>query len=142
MTSSKLSVYFRDIPLLQQQGLERLSELQKYYADSVPSELAAASRVGGLEGNALIIMAQNGPVAAKIKLHIPDVLKKIQLNFQQVTVIRVVLQVNMSHIFTHSPKRLAPSAQALKSLGDLESAIGDSPVKQALQKLLKRQGKL
>ncbi|MGB8337740.1 MAG: DciA family protein [Burkholderiales bacterium] len=142
MTSSKLGAYFNDIPLLRQRGLERLAELQRCYAETVPSELVAASRVGDLEGNALIIMALNGPVAAKIKLLLPDVLRKIQLNFQQVTVIRVVLQVNMSHTFTKPKKRVTASSQALKSLGELESGMVDSPLKTALQKLLKRQGKL
>jgi hypothetical protein len=141
MTSSKLGDYFNDIPLLQQRGLERLTELQKCYADSVPSELAKASRVGDLEGNVLIIMALNGPVAAKIKLLLPSVLEQIQLNFQQVTGIRVVLQVNMSHIFTRPAKRVAASSQALKSLAELEAGLKDSPVKIALQNLLKRQSK-
>jgi hypothetical protein len=142
MTSSKLSAYFHDIPLLQQRGLERLTELQKCYVEAIPSELAAASRVGDLEGNILIIMAFNGPVAAKIKLLLPSVLEKIQLNFQQVTGIRVVLQVNMSHVFTKPTKHVTASSQALKSLAELESGLAASPVKSALQKLLKRQGKL
>ncbi len=141
MTSSKLGAYLNDIPLLQQRGLERLIELQRCYVDSVPSELANASRVGDLEGNLLIIMAFNGPVAAKIKLLLPSVLDKIQLNFQQVTGIRVVLQVNMSHGFTKPAKRVAASPQALKSLGELEASMAASPLKQSLQKLLKRQGK-
>ncbi len=141
MTSSKLGAYFNDIPLLQQRGLERLTELQKCYADSVPSELAKASRVGDLEGNILIVMAFNGPVAAKIKLLLPSVLEQIQLNFQQVTGIRVVLQVNMSHIFTRPEKRVKASAQALKSLAELEAKLEDTPVKIALQNLLKRQNK-
>jgi hypothetical protein len=142
MTSSKLSAYFHDIPLLQQRGLERLTELQKCYVEAVPADLAAASRVGDLEGNILIVMAFNGPVAAKIKLMLPSVLEKIQLNFQQVTGIRVVLQVNMSHVFTKPTKRVVASSQALKSLSELESGLAESPVKTALQKLLKRQGKL
>jgi hypothetical protein len=142
MTSSKLDAYLNDIPLLQQRGLERLTELQRCYVDSVPSELAVASRVGALEDNVLIIMAFNGPVAAKIKLMLPSVLEQIQLNFQQVTGIRVVLQVNMSHIFTRPEKRVKASPQALESLGELEAGLEDSPVKTALQKLLKRQGKL
>jgi hypothetical protein len=142
MTSSKIGAYFNDIPLLQQRGLTRLAELQKCYADTVPPELAKASQVGDLEGNALIIMALNGPVAAKIKLLIPDVLRKIQLNFQQVTVIRVVLQVNMSHSFTKPTKRIAASPKALSSLAELEAGLAESPVKTALQNLLKRQGKL
>jgi hypothetical protein len=142
MTSSKLGDYFNDIPLLQQRGLERLTELQRCYVDSVPSELAKASRVGDLEDNVLIIMAFNGPVAAKIKMLLPSVLEQIQLNFQQVTGIRVVLQVNMSHIFTRPQKRVKASSQALKSLGELEARLEDSPVKTALQNLLKRQGKL
>ena len=142
MTSSKLSAYFHDIPLLQQRGLERLTELQKCYVEAVPAELAAASRVGDLDGNVLIIMAFNGPVAATIKLLPPSVLEKIQLNFQQVTGIRVVLQVNMSHVFTKPTKHVRASSQALKSLSELESGLAESPVKTALQKLLKRQGKL
>ncbi len=142
MTSSKIGAYFNDIPLLRQRGLEHLAELQKCYADAIPANLANASRVGDLEGNALIIMALNGPVAAKIKLHIPDVLRKIRLKFQQVTVIRVVLQVNMSHTFTKPTKRIAASPKALKSLAELESDMSASPLKEALQRLLKRQGKL
>lgn len=142
MTSSKLGAYLNDIPLLQQRGLERLTELQRCYVDSVPSELAKASRVGDLEGNVLIIMAFNGPVAAKIKLLLPSVLKQIQLNFQQVTGIRVVLQVKMSHIFTQPTKQISASPAALNSLAALESSMAESPVKVALQKLLKRQGKL
>jgi hypothetical protein len=90
----------------------------------------------------LIIMAFNGPVAAKIKLLLPSVLEQIQLNFQQVTGIRVVLQVNMSHVFTKPTKHVKASSQALKSLSELESGLAESPVKTALQKLLKRQGKL
>jgi hypothetical protein len=142
MTSSKLGAYLNDIPLLQQRGLERLTELQRCYVGSVPSELAKASRVGDLEGNVLIIMAFNGPVAAKIKMLLPSVLEQIQLNFQQVTGIRVVLQANMSHSFTKPNKGVTPSSQALQSLGELEKSLQSSPVKTALQNLLKRQGKI
>jgi hypothetical protein len=140
MTSTKLGAYLNDIPVLQQLGLERLVALQRCYAETVPLELAAASRVGALEGNALIIMALNGPVAAKIKQQIPSVLEKIQQNYQHVTTIRVIVQANMSHLGERPAKRISVSSTALDDLAILEKGLADnSPVKLALQKLLAHQ---
>jgi hypothetical protein len=142
MTSTKLGAYLQDIPVLQQLGLERLLMLQRCYAETVPLELAEASRVGALEGNALIIMALNGPVAAKIKQQIPSVLEKIQQNYQQVTTIKVIVQANMSHIREHPAKRISVSSSALDGLETLEQGLADtSPLKRALQKLLAHQGR-
>lgn len=141
MASKKLDAYFNEIPVLQHIDLERLGALQKCYAETVSPDLAAASRVGTLEGHALVIMALNGPVAAKLKQQIPSVLEKIKQQYQQVTSIRVIVQGNMSHNRLPGPKRISVSPKALKSLGELEYTLSDSPLKTALQRLLAKQSK-
>jgi hypothetical protein len=120
--------------LLQQ--AQKLLALQEAWNKVAPKALAAASRVGAVRQQTLIVYANNGAVAGKLRQIVPSLLEKIQNRGVEVTAIRVDVQVETPPP-SKKPKDLAVSNNALSSLGKLEHSLGDSPLKNALQKLIR-----
>jgi len=121
--------------LLQQ--AQKLLTLQKAWNEVAPKVLAAASRVGAVRQQTLIIYANNGAVAGKLRQLIPSLLEKIQKRGIEVTAIRVDVQVEAPPP-GKKPKDLTVSHNALSSLGKLEQSLADSPLKSALHTLIRR----
>lgn len=78
---------------------QRISALQRLYTACAPPELSQASRVVGDHNGTLVIAADNGAVAAKLKQLTPRLLKNLQKQSAQVTGIRIRVQVS-----GHPPK--------------------------------------
>jgi hypothetical protein len=121
--------------LLQQ--AQKLLAVQKAWNEIAPKPLAAASRVGAVRQQTLIIYANNGAVAGKLRQLVPSLLEKIQKQGVEVTAIRVDVQVETLPQ-KKKPKDLAVSLNALSSLGKLERCLADSPLKNALHTLIQR----
>ncbi|HUW49633.1 MAG TPA: DUF721 domain-containing protein [Sulfuricella sp.] len=116
---------------------QKLLALQKAWGEITPRPLAAASRVGAVSQKTLIVYASNGAVAAKLKQLVPTLLAKLQALGIEVTAIRVDVQVEPVPP-GKKPKDLAVSHNALASLEKLESSLAASPLKNALQNLIRR----
>ncbi len=121
--------------LLQQ--AQKLLALQQAWDDVAPKPLAAASRVGAVRQQTLIVYANNGAVAGKLRQLVPSLLEKIQKQGVEVTAIRVDVQVEALPP-KKKPKDLTVSHNALSSLGKLEQGLADSPLKNALHALIRR----
>jgi hypothetical protein len=121
--------------LLQQ--AQKLLALQKAWNEIAPKPLAAASRVGAVRQQTLIVYANNGAVAGKLRQLVPSLLEKIQKQGVEVTAIRVDVQVDALPP-EKKPKDLTVSHNALSSLGKLEQGLADSPLKNALHALIQR----
>ena len=121
--------------LLQQ--AQKLLVLQKTWNEVAPKPLAAASRVGAVRQQTLIVYANNGAVAGKLRQLVPSLLEKIQKRGIEITAIRVDVQVEAPPP-GKKPKDLAVSPNALSSLGKLEQSLEDSPLKNALHTLIHR----
>lgn len=73
---------------------QRISALQRLYTVCAPPELTQASRVINEHDGMLVIAADNGAVAAKLRQITPRLLKNLQKQSAEVTGIRVQIQVN------------------------------------------------
>ncbi|MBU1691988.1 MAG: DUF721 domain-containing protein [Gammaproteobacteria bacterium] len=121
--------------LLQQ--AQKLLVLQKAWTEVAPKPLAAVSRVGAVRLKTLIVYANNGAVAGKLRQFVPSLLEKIQNRGIEITAIRVDVQVE-SPLPGKKPKTLTVSHNALSSLEKLEQSLVDSPLKNALHTLIQR----
>jgi len=72
---------------------QRISALQRLYTACAPPEFAQASRVVGDRDGVLVVAADNGAIAAKLKQLSPRLLKNLQKQSAQITGIRVQVQV-------------------------------------------------
>ena len=120
--------------LLQQ--AQKLLVLQKAWNEVAPKPLAAASRVGAVRQQTLIVYANNGAVAGKLRQLVPSLLEKIQKRGIEITAIRVDVQVE-TPLPGKKPKDLTVSHNALNSLEKLEQSLADSPLKNALHTLIR-----
>lgn len=115
----------------------QFSGLQKIWDEIVPPALRPFSRAGSLKHRRITVFADNGAIAAKLKLLAPNLLKNLQIKGVEVTSIRVEVQVNSRHKGPPlSPRAL--SGKASTSLTKLAEQLPESPLKQALQRLASR----
>ena len=121
--------------LLQQ--AQKLLAVQNTWNEIAPKPLAAASRVGAVRQQTLIVYANNGAVAGKLRQLVPSLLEKIQKRGIEITAIRVDVQVEAPPP-GKKPKDLTVSHNALSSLAKLEQSLTDSPLKSALHTLIQR----
>ena len=117
----------------------RLSDLEQLLLEAAPSALAAASRVTDLKAGTLVVLADNAAVAAKLRQLAPRPLKQLQKQQNEVTGIRVDVQVKTHKIKAEHDITGRPlPAEAIKDLGGLAEALPPSPLKSALVRLLAR----
>lgn len=125
--------------LLQQ--AQKLLLLQKAWNEVAPKPLATASIVGAAHQQTLIVYANNGAIAGKLRQLAPRLLEELQKELQnrgiEITAIRVDVQVRIPPPGKKA-KDLAVSHNALISLENLENNLADSPLKTALQTLIRR----
>ncbi|MCE5181062.1 MAG: DUF721 domain-containing protein [Betaproteobacteria bacterium] len=121
--------------LLQQ--AQKLLVLQDTWDEIAPKSLVAASRIGAVSQQTLVVYTNNGAVAAKLKQIAPTLLAKLQARGVEVTAIRIDVQVTPPAP-GKKPKDLSVSPNALSSLNKLEESLADSPLKSALQSLIQR----
>lgn len=140
MAAHKLNFFLGTAPDLQALSLEtrKLALLQKAWEKVAPSALVSASHVGALQNGALTIYVGNGAIAAKLKQQAPRLLGKLQEWVNEVTSIRFEVQVKNPDAKADKHKDLALSPVALASLGQLEESLEESPLRDALHKLLGR----
>jgi len=114
-----------------------LTALQTIWGGVVPQPLREFTRAGGLKHRRITVFADNGAVAAKIKLLAPTLLKNLQIKGVEVTSIRVEVQVQSVARRTPKPK-LHLSRQAAGSLSKLAESLPESPLRSALERLAQK----
>lgn len=139
MNSERIGLLLRQLPELQ--GLtgqvKRLSALQATLADALPANLAASVALAVAETGELVLYADNGAVATKLKHLTPRILIFLQQRGIEVTGIRVQMQVGIRH----NPlpqKQILLSLEGRKAIQDLAERIESSPLKAALEQLSRR----
>lgn len=118
----------------------RLVKLQRVFERIAPSYLAASSRVANYKLGKVVIHADSGAVAAKLRQMLPGLLDKFSSEGAEVTEIQV--KVQPSHVAVqHIGRGRAPSI-ATPAKADLQRLAGklpaDSPLKAALERLVRR----
>jgi hypothetical protein len=138
MAAHKLDYFLGTAPNLQALYLEtkKLALLQKAWEKAAPSALVSASHVGALQNGALTVYVGNGAIAAKLKQQAPRLLGKLQEWVSEVTSIRFEVQVRNPETDTRH-KDLVLSQAALASLQQLEESLDDTPLRDALHRLVK-----
>jgi len=144
MTAQKASFFLGTTDRLQSltQEIGRLLEVQKVYLGlAAPKSLAEYSKVGALERGTLILLAENGAIAAKLRQQLPTLLSKFQQRGIQVNAIRVEVQagIRRDEKRPHNDKRIDETG--LESLQKLQSRLEDGPLKGALARLLAHQNR-
>ena len=142
MTAQKASFFLGATARLQSltQAAGRLLEVQKVYLGLVaPKNLAAFSKVGAMEHGALVLLADNGAIAAKLRQQLPTLLSKFQQRGVQVNSIRVEVQAGLRRAAKRPLYDKKIDATGLNSLQKLQSSLEEGPLKQALEKLLDHQ---
>jgi hypothetical protein len=115
---------------------EMLANLQRSWNSVVPEPLRKFTRTGRLEHRSITVFADNGAVAAKIKLLAPTLLKNLQIKGVDVTSIRVEVQVQSARAKPSKPSRRL-SFYAAVSLTQLAETLPESPLREAIERLAK-----
>lgn len=119
-----------------------INALAKLCKEFLPPELAAQVRPANLQGDKLVILAANSSAAAKLKLlsgSLSDFLAKRGAKVNSVSVKLQPKESAASDAVERGTKRV--SEQAFSVLSDLYSSLGDSPAREALQRLLEGETK-
>lgn len=128
-------------PLLRR--ISELSQVQRLYSQTVPPALKKLGEVGSFRDSTLIIFAENGAAAAKLKQVLPEITQKISQQLQQPIEVRVTVQVDLTgqNIGLRRSTKPPMGPQALQSLRKLADELPPSPLKDEVALLVARQAK-
>lgn len=114
--------------------IDHFAGLQKIWDVVAPPALHPYTHIGSITHRRITLIADNGAVAAKLKLLAPTLLKNLQIKGVEVTSIRVEVQVqSVARRPPRALNRVSPKAAA--SLSELARNLPDSPLRTALEKL-------
>jgi hypothetical protein len=115
----------------------QLTALQRHYELIVPPSLQSGSRVLQLRQQVVVIAADNGAVAAKLRQMTVELISLFQARGCEVTGIQIKVQVTTpKRVVPPEPRKLGKSAR--DALNELEENLVDSPLKTALRRLARR----
>ena len=117
--------------------LENIARLQRLCRQWLPRALAGSVSVGEPVGNELRLFADNGAAAAKLRHLTPELLAVLSREGWQFTVFRVAVQVRTTAGLRrkNEPKQIDEIGRV--SLTRLADGLGDTPLKEAVQRLLR-----
>ena len=139
MSSERIGLLIDRLPQLQglNRQVRRLLALQHILTEVLPDGLASSTTVALSAANELVLFADNGAIAAKLKLFAPRILDFFRQQGHEVTAIRVQVQVRIRH----NPlpqKQISLSPMARQAISELSSTLDASPLKSALERLGRR----
>ena len=115
----------------------QLMALQRHYESIAPPPLARNSQVLRLQQQTLVIGANNGAVAAKLRQMTTELISRFQARGCEVTGIQIRVQVSIPpRQLPFKPRKLSKTAR--DALSELDENLPDSPLKSALRRLAKR----
>lgn len=134
--SNRLSSYFNISQELRQLShkVDELLTLQQHYEQIAPLPLGGASHVMQIDQQTLVIAADNGTVAAKLRQLVPEFTRSLQKRGYEITGIQIRVRVALP--VTRRPLRPnSLSSMGRQQLIDSTAKLQDSPLKTALQRL-------
>ena len=118
---------------------QRLAQLQQVLLEALPSPLDRSARVSTLRAGRLVVLADNAAVAAKLRQLAPRLLRLMQERENQVTGIQIGVQVAVpQRLSATEPSARDLSLTALRSFEGLAGTLKDSPLKAALDRMVRR----
>lgn len=122
-------------PLLTQ--VQVLSALQAHFTAVAPPHLAQSVQVLNLQTGTLSIAAANAAIASKLRQIAPELVVQLQNRGCEVSGIRVRVQVSYDRLqLKPAPHKLSKAAH--NALRDLSVTLKDSPLKIALDRMIKK----
>ncbi len=119
--------------------LQRIAALQRLYEACAPSELISASRVVGDRGGILMIAADNGAIAAKLRQLAPRLLKNLQKQRAEVTGIQIQVQVfQAARKPEPAPEKSPLSIDSIDNFEKLSRRVKDPGLSAALARFAAR----
>jgi hypothetical protein len=116
---------------------EQLTALQQHYEAFAPPNLKRNSRILQLRQQEVVIAADNGAVAAKLRQMTSELISLFQARGCEVTGIHIKVQVSSPpSVASSEPRVLGKAAQ--DALNKLDKNLPESPLKTALQRLGRR----
>lgn len=116
---------------------QQLMALQRLWERAIPASLKQGSRVLQLERQTMTVATNNSAIAAKLRQLSTDLVAKLQEMGCEVTVIQIQVQVNVQS-YTPPPKPHLLSTSGKNTLNEFAEKLSDSPLKEALSRLVKR----
>jgi hypothetical protein len=144
---------FRPSPLIRLRGLladqgqwaaalpeaQRLAELQRRFASVVPTAVARACRVASIQGDTAHLFCSNGAAASRVRAQGKAVARALSSPDAPVSALKVKVRADWSQ--TERPPKEDMPQPALNAFRDLDQALPDGPLKDAVERLLqKRRG--
>ncbi|MBC8007510.1 MAG: DUF721 domain-containing protein [Prolixibacteraceae bacterium] len=135
-SESRVGLLLNSLPELQalNRELRQLAELQSALAEVLPDNLATSTCVALVKTGELILFANNGAVAAKLRQMAPRILDAFRAHGHEITGIRVQVQVTIRD----NPlpqKQISLSSGARRAIESLSERLIASPLKTALTRL-------
>lgn len=120
---------------------DELIAMQQAFVKIAPHQLAHHCVLGGFSEGNLTICANNGAIAAKLRQILPSLLLKFHAMGYEVTAIRITVQANYRNIRGRGLADKTPGIGqvGLERLKDLAEELPQSPLKTAIESLLKKQ---
>ena len=136
MSESRVGLLLNSLPELQalNRELRQLAALQSALAEVLPGNLATYVSVAFVKTGELILFADNGTVAAKLKQMTPRILSLFCLRGYEITGIRLQVQVSIRD----NPlpqKQISLSSEARIAIDLLSEQLDISPLRTALKRL-------
>lgn len=118
-----------------------LQKLARIYANTAPEHLGRASRVANFKSGTVVIHADNGAVAVKLRQMAPSLAREFSNRGVECSGVQVKVQA--LEILDHStaPTYRPLPARADRELGELAAGMRDSPLRAAIETLRRRSAK-
>lgn len=112
----------------------QLNALQRHYESIAPPSLRRSSQVLQLHQQTLVIAANNGAVAAKLRQMTAELISLFQARGCEITGIQIKVQVAVPpRAILSEPRKLGKEARA--ALSELQGNLADSPLRNAIRRL-------
>jgi hypothetical protein len=136
VTSERIGLLIDRLPQLQSlnRQVRRLVALQAILTEVLPDTLASSTTVALSTAAELVLFADNGAAAAKLKQLAPRILIFFRQRGHEVTAIRVQAQVRIRH----NPlprKQISLTPTARRAISEFCATLDTSPLKSALERL-------
>jgi hypothetical protein len=116
---------------------KQLAALEQAYAAAVPGEFARRSRVAYERAGTMVVVADTSAVAAKLRQLTPRIVTEIVKSAPEITSMRVEVQIVRRGRVRREP-RPEIASHGLASLRELRDSLSDSPLREAIARLVSR----
>lgn len=139
MSETRVGLLIDTLPELQalNREIRQLMVLQSILAEVLPGNLATSANVALLKAGEMILFADNGAAAAKLRQITPRVLISLRQRGYDITGIRLQVQVSIRD----NPlpqKQISLSSEARNAIDLLSERLKASPLKTALKRLARQ----